>query len=251
MSPYLIFSLKRSGSTTLMRLLNALPGMRCMREPFNANNYGSRYHDRVADAESLSDVLREIWTTHDGIKHVWESDGWPFRRPELNARLVLEPGQRVVFLRRRNVLQRIVSLQISEQANVWSAIPHLDRERLSAFEFAPLNADVVRRHVESESALLDGLRDRMIESGVPFMEAWYEDLYDAQLAPATRRSRADAIVRFLGREPAGDPAALAKIDRLLDPLVTRLNSEESYARIPRIAEIEAACGANETGWLFR
>jgi hypothetical protein len=251
MNSFLIFSLKRSGSTTLMRLLNALPGLRCMREPFNANNYGARYHDRVSDASSLSAVLHEIWATYDGIKHVWEAEGWPFRDPALNARVALEPGQRVVFLRRRNILQRIVSLQISEQADVWSAIPHLDRERLSAFEFAPLDAAVVRRHVESEAELLDSLRDRLTAAGAQFIEVWYEDLYDAALAPETRRARAEEIIRFLGREPARDSASLGKIDRLLDPSVTRLNSEQTYTRIPGIAAIEALCGANETGWLFR
>ena len=251
MDPFLIFSLKRCGSTTLMRLLNTLPGMRCMREPFNRDNYGSKYHDRVSDAESLRDVLHELWSTHDGIKHVWESDGWPFRRPDLNARLALEPGQRVVFLRRRNVLQRIVSLKISEQSDVWSTIPVVDRQRLAAFEFRPLDTSVVRRYVSSEMRMLDALRQRMVDADVVLMDVWYEDLYDLSASAEVRRSRFESVVEFLGRSIVADDATIERIERLLDPSVTRLNSAESYSRIPGIREVEARCGGDETGWLFR
>jgi LPS sulfotransferase NodH len=250
MAPFLIYSLKRSGSTSLMRVLNALPGVRCMREPFNPDNYGGRYRERVRDGLSLRSVMHELWAGYDGIKHVWESDGWPFHAPELNAQVALEPGQRVVFLRRRNVLQRTVSLQISQQAGVWSAIPSLDRERLARFEFVPLDANVIKQHVASEAALLDGLRDQMIDARATFIEAWYEDLYDPTVSDETRRARVAPLLTFLGLSLPNDVGTLDIIDRLLDPAATRLNSEEQYARIPEIEAIEAECGSDETGWLF-
>jgi LPS sulfotransferase NodH len=252
MTPFVVFSLKRSGSTSLMRALNALPGVRCLREPFNPRNYDGRYHRRVAGGEAVEAVMRELRAGADGIKHVWEADGWPFAdAPDANLRVALAPGQRVVFLRRRNVLRRAVSLQMSEQSDVWSMIPTLDRERLAAFTFAPVSAEAVRRHVASESAMLDGVRDRLAAAGAEFVEVWYEDLYDEAAPPAARRDRLEAVLAFLGLAAATDDGARARIARLLDPAATRLNSAESYGRVPAIRSIEAELGADATGWLFR
>jgi hypothetical protein len=40
---FLVFSLPRCGSTTLRRILNCHPRLRCLEEPFNPFNYDGKY----------------------------------------------------------------------------------------------------------------------------------------------------------------------------------------------------------------
>ena len=42
----------------------------------------------------------------------------------------------------------------------------------------------------------------------------------------------------------------SQINRLLDPTITKLNSDESYRFVPNSNEIEARLGNDKTGWLF-
>jgi hypothetical protein len=41
-----------------------------------------------------------------------------------------------------------------------------------------------------------------------------------------------------------------ELDRLLDPAITKLNSEETYRLVPNATKIDEALGSDETGWLF-
>jgi hypothetical protein len=78
---FLLFSLPRSGSTTLWRILRCHPNVRCAFEPFNKDSVlGQKYAIGIEDEASLEVTLSKIWQDHDGIKHVWDYCGeWPFR----------------------------------------------------------------------------------------------------------------------------------------------------------------------------
>ena len=109
-SRFLIMSLPRCGSTTLMNVLNCHPDIRCLREPFNPDQAGNTYLGRVHDLGSLDVVLRHIWRCYNGVKHVWEPSGWPFGRGMgFNLALAMRPDVRILLLTRTNHLQRIVS----------------------------------------------------------------------------------------------------------------------------------------------
>src|SRR5262249_26253559 len=121
MNLLLVYCLARTGSTTLVRMVNCLPGTRCLNEPFNPNNLGGRHLRRVVEEASVAPALSSLSTEWNGIKQVWDPSGWPFPAgSKYNEELLRQCGGPIVILSRRNALKRVVSSQISEQTKVWS-----------------------------------------------------------------------------------------------------------------------------------
>lgn len=137
---FLLFAIARSGSTTLLRLLNCHPEIRCIDEPFNPHKFNGQYFERVKDVASLDETLEDIWRSHNGIKHAWDPTGASFSwRPYFNEHLLLRPDQKILFLNRRNILRQLVSMRIAQQTEVWNMTQTSDRSRLLNFEFQPIN----------------------------------------------------------------------------------------------------------------
>ena len=128
--PFVICTPARTGSTTLMKLVNCHPGIKCLFEPFNTGNV-SQLASRlqvVQQTHGLAAAVGTLWTVCNGFKHVWHNDGWPFvSEPELNYQILLLPGVSIVLLSRRNLLRRAISVQISDQMKVW--VPWNDEQR--------------------------------------------------------------------------------------------------------------------------
>lgn len=246
---FVIFSLARCGSTTLMRLLRCHPKIRCLSEPFHPDR---EYLQRVKDSATLEIALREIWTTANGIRHVWNASGWPF--PEgsnFNLQLLLNPGHKVVLLNRRNVLRRIISQHISAETRIWSVFDHTDRQKLLQFRFNPIEEEWVEYQLSCEKRNIENCRRLLLGSHADFLELWYEDLYNPAATGQSRTERLDAVIDFLGYDPITDEGSLTRIAELFDARNTRLNSPETYRLVPGIEEVERRFGSDETGWLFR
>src|SRR5271166_4378036 len=188
-SRFLIFALPRCGSSTLALLLNCYPDIRCVIEPFNPKNPSpknpvSRYLEGVKDQESMGHALGCIWQNFNGIKHCWDPSGYPFgQQPDLNTHLLLNCAPIVLFLSRRNYLRRLISLQIAVQTDVWFVLSEDDKRKCLNFKFRPIDLAEIKWRLESEKKAVHQYRQLLAESGVNFLEIWYEDLYDPALTP--------------------------------------------------------------------
>jgi LPS sulfotransferase NodH len=248
---FLVFSLPRCGSTTLRRLLNCHSRVRCFEEPFNPFNYDGKYLWSVTDGAKLDETLQDIWRTHNGIKHTWDLDGWPFTSNRaLNALLLLHPNHKVLYLRRRNLLRRLVSFHISNQTHVWGVFNDHDKRRVEDSSFGPMNIDDTRRRLDEEVRLTSYHRQLMVDSGSTFMDLWYEDLYNPATTVQRRIDILNQLFIFLGETPLAGGSASAQAAQLFDASANKLNSVSTYCRIPGIAEVEKQCGSDATGWLF-
>src|SRR5579862_1983274 len=124
----LIFSTSRSGSTTLCRALNLFPGVRIANEP--------PLDDVQFTAAAVRERVAEVLSEYTGFKHVFDPSGFPFCNIdygapiaemkchgrlwlELNATILNIPGLRVVFLRRRNGFDRVMSELMGRVTKVW------------------------------------------------------------------------------------------------------------------------------------
>jgi len=255
-SRFLIMSLPRSGSTTLMNVLNCHPDIRCLREPFNPDQAGNAYLGRVHDFASLGSVLCRIWRDFNGVKHVWEPCGWPFGRGmDFNLRLAMQPDVRIVLLTRTNHLQRIVSYEVAAQTNVWHRVPGTPRDGNSSEEnkLRPLDPARLRRNMRLAMAGNELMRNTLRSTRTPFREVTYEQIYaggTTEDQPAAGLRRVNEILEFLGASSLPDGIPLDAARRLLDPRSTKLNSEQTYHAVPNIEDIEELCGTGETGYLF-
>jgi hypothetical protein len=73
------------------------------------------------------------------------------------------------------------------------------------------------------------------------------DRFPAQ-SPQRRSQLAQisALWSFLGLPPLDSP----DVDYYLDPDTAKLGGTDTYGRLPNAAQIDAALGADDTGWLF-
>jgi len=241
---FIIFSLARTGSTTLARVVNACAGKTvCLDEPFNPV---SRVKSVPTSIAELRVEVEQIFSSNSGFKHVWHPQGWPFHAPSLNEWLLLESNARIIFLTRRNILQRVVSIQISEQVRVWH--PELPDE-YAAFEdheFAPLDETRIEWHVKNEMSAIAECRSAVNASGVEWLDLSYEELFEDGLSPDQRHQRLSGVLTFIGQKQTAPVVALDEVYRRN----RKINSRATYIRIPGIDRINAMLGSPVTGYLY-
>ena len=241
----IVFAHPRSGSANLLRLLQLHPGLELLEEPFNEKHsswwgpYGD-HRNRISDLDSLEAVLDEIFAEYDGFKTL------TYQLPEaLNKAMLLAPNRKVVFQRRRNLLKAVVSGLIAEQTGLWSAAeaeaPVLDY--YSGLE--PISIEETAGRLAYERSMIDFYAELL--SHLPASSCFnlfYEDVF---LGPAAeQQAQLARLFEFIDVEPVPADAA----DRWLSPARARLNSEETYGRVPNLREIDEALGNDETGRLF-
>jgi len=238
----------RTGSSSLWEILQSHPDLELFPdEPFNESFAGwspgnPDYLARIGDIESLDTVLAELFERYRGIKVLsYQLDEDQLRH------LILRPGLRIIFISRRNLLQIAVSDRIAKQAklwNRWDADPAQPLERYYE-SLEPLDLDDLRGYVRELVSHL-----RWVESVLDLREDGrtlrlrYEDLYFA--TPRAQRAQLAAVWSFLGVTPITPP----EVSYYLDPRTAKLGGPDTYGRLPNAAEIDAALGADETGWLF-
>ena len=246
---YIIFALARTGSTALMELLNTRKDLQCIHEPFNPDNKEFSYHGQILNEEDLFNCIRMIYENVVGFKHVWHHNGWPFEHiPDLN-KLLLTRTEKIIFLNRKNILRRIVSSQLSQQAQVWHFLNSSDRRTFMNFNYRPLNLELIRWHIINERRCLLEYKKFMKDQNIEFLEVWYEDFFDENLALEERKMNFLNVCSFLQSKPDVN-TMMHKIDALLSAS-NRINTPRSYRKVPNIYFIEDEFGSDETGWLLK
>ncbi len=247
---FIIFSLPRSGSTTLAGILSCHPQIRCAYEPFNPGSKSGRIlAARAHDQPSFESALREICAQRNGIKHVWDYGLQVPSDERFRDKELLLCGAKVIFLTRRNRLRRLVSVAISMQARSWASTAKA-REHNLGFTFTALDLETLQWALEAESAAVAEHRSLLMYSGVEFIDWWYEDLFGEEQTSGERLKKLAKLFSFLGF-PMLDAGDRAEAQSRLDPLNGKVNSADTYRRIPNIMEVERRLGCDQTGWLFK
>ena len=250
-SRFIILSLPRCGSTSLANLLNCHDDIRCLIEPFHPKRYGGRFFE-LAARRSPGATLNLIWTQWNGVKHVWESNGWPFMEsPHFNDEILLGQDLKVILVIRRNLLRRIVSNHISRQTNFWIGTRSEFCARLQSSQLSPLNSVTVRRQIKMDQDAVTRCSRLLADHGVQFMTLSYEDFFYESASNAKGFLLTNSLVSFLGFSPIDFRTFEERWLQHFDPTINRFASSEVYRRIPEIDKIESEVGCAETGWLFR
>lgn len=109
----------RSGSSSLYEILQSHPALNILEEPFNENftrwEAGNKnYLELIRDIPSLEAHVAEIFAEYNSIKIL------DYQLPlDFIAHLLRRADCKVIFLRRRNLLQSVVSVLIAEQTRLW------------------------------------------------------------------------------------------------------------------------------------
>jgi LPS sulfotransferase NodH len=159
------------------------------------------------------------------------------------------PDCRVILLRRKNLLKAVVSVLIAEQTQLWHTWDA--RQPITEYyrDLKPLDIDGpagISARIRAINEQIDFLEHAADAHPIrPPLKLIYEDFY---FAPVAEQERMLATIwQFLDLEPV----PRVRYERFLRSEETMMNSAQTYAFLPNIDEIEAACGSDETGWLFQ
>jgi hypothetical protein len=232
----------RSGSNALLEILRCHPDLRLLNEPFNESFSGwlpanPDYLARATDVSSFDEVVDGILADYSGFKlHTYQLD------MGLLAHLLCRQDLHVIFLRRRNLLEAVVSSFIAEQTGLWS---EWDRDRvLESYytDLAPVPLEDVGellRRTREDLAQVDAVLRSRPDGRALYL--FYEDLF---LADRSTRWRAvGSLWSHLGLEPCRGP----RVGGFVDSDRFRMGGPATYGRLPNLAEVEAALGNDETG----
>lgn len=249
---FAIVSLPRCGSTAIYRALGCDVRTRIACEP----DFGEAWKNRFA----LKRHCAKLFSRVNGIKHVWDPNGWPFTNKdhistldslglsdqwiEANAAL-LECVDKVVFLKRRNNLARVVSDLCGQQTGLWGHDPD-----------SPHTADeAVRYRDQMEKQELRQIDEQVIEWYLDHAAAWesrilssvpedrkltvdHLDIFGSDVDLETRVVRVVGIADWLGLRLAPEDQRMRTI---LDQSA-KLNDTQVYQRIPNFRRIVSRFG---------
>lgn len=250
--PFAILSLSRSGSTALSRVLSLDTNVHIAYEP----DFG----DAWRQLESLRSFCLSLYSTFQGIKHVWDPNGWPFadkshkstlenlsRSTEwigVNASFVDCVGK-VVFLRRKNQLARILSDLLGQQTDLWGhcpSRPHSDREatdykaQMKLRNLERLDERIIEWYLQSASRWEDQIMVGV--SNQRKLTVYYEDLFGSDVDMSTRMRRVSEIGKWLGIRIRSEDD---RVQAILRPS-SKFNDISSYSSIPNFREIVSKFG---------
>ena len=243
-----IFAFPRTGSSTLRKLFDLHPNLSCIHEPFNEDLSNVRdYTDNqldVADidsADQLNAVLERMFANKSVLKHLEVQ-----LTPDLNRTLITYPGTKLIFLWRRNLLQRLVSNYISISAQYY----HGDRSVILGKTFEPVPIAQLQRMLRRDQESIENWRTFAKQHAASYFELAYEDLYELDLTEEQKLVTLNEMFEFLGVGELTRPGLVAKAKDLLKPENSKLNSELTYRRIPNIRHIDELLGNDVTGRIF-
>ena len=240
-----LFAHPRSGSSSLYQILQLHPELNILEEPFNENFIrwdpdNKNYRDLIHDIPSLDEQLMEIFAEYNGIKVLdyQLSD-------ELAVHLLQRRDCRIIFLRRKNLLQSVVSVLIATQTRVWKKWEMIKPLEDYYRGLQPLDVHEIQRSVNSLKQHLDFFESVIDELAAGrAIKLTYEDLYFAN--PVNRNTQIAAIWDFLGIAHLRSE----QMQYYLQPEAVKINSNMTYAFLPKAHEIQQFCGNDATGWLY-
>lgn len=241
----ILFCHARSGSSSLFQILQLHPQLNILEEPFN-ERFNVWYPDEknylnlIKDRASLDEQLSEIFSKYNGIKVL------QYQLPEdLYRYMLLKPECRVIFLRRMNLLQAVVSGLIAVQTQLWKRW-EMDRpiDKIYA-NLKPLSIEDIQERIKYLHKNLDMFEEVILSRPVgTYLRLIYEDLYFS--LPEQRQAYLERIFRFLEFDMIDNDT----VQQYLDPKKAKINSPETYMFIPNVIEINERLGNDEIGWLL-
>ena len=250
--PFVIFSQERTGSTTLLLLLNCHAEVKCVFEPFSPGNHApfAAHADTLLRTRGLEAAIQWLFRGCNGFKHVWKRSGWPFESATEDNWRILLCGATILFLFRKNALRRAISSQISEQMGVWVRSGNAESERIRLHAFKPLDIPRLREEISGSQKMLQEFRGALSASAVPWREWAYEDFFEPGMTLDARMEAVHGVMGFLGLPRIQEESRLEKMRGFFDPATTGFQNEQAYEKIPNIAEVERELGSEQTGRVF-
>lgn len=237
---FLILTYTRTGSTSLTQLLKCHPRIDIISEPYNLGSNKPDYLQNLESPDSYQHSFKLLLENYTGIQHKLRCVTRAF-----NEHMIGYPGLKLVFLIRRNALQRTLSAMISQQSHSWDAsrTAHLN------FDFQPVPIIKLAREIENYKLELNYYWQIARTSGNQCCCIFHEDLFHHSVALQNKKDRIMELMDFIGYEVNDAGNFEEKIAAFVSPKKKK-NTHEVYQRIPNIESIDKSLSNASNGFLF-
>jgi len=223
-----IFASARTGSTSLADLLNKIKGVNLCFEPFNEDypkwkTGNIDYLSKIKDKSSFNKVLNDLFDNFNALKVL------DYQLPEkYYFKLLSRSDIKILFLRRKSVLDQIISDLVAHQVGEWRKT-----KDINVYDnLKPLDLKEMGEKLKYVKKLNEMYYDYLEKSRKnDFLPLWYEELYLENLA--ANRTRLKKICDFLNIIIPSDKA----IRNHMTPSVSKINYENCYKMIPNYDDI--------------
>jgi hypothetical protein len=233
-TPILIWTLRRTGGTTLTSLLDALSEYPTIdQEPFNWDRcFGAVARAWHADRrlDHLEVALQRVLADRPTIKHCYELHADAF-----NAALFAQAtalGYRHMILDRRDEVGRILSLELAKLTGVWGRMGAAERYRqyeAGEVQMGPVDVPAAIAHMRLCQSHRAAIMALVARSGLPVRQTAFEDIYPD---PVQGRALIHAILGDFGLDRPGDAALEQQITIALNH--RGQNSARMMGMVPNI-----------------
>ena len=245
--PFIIWTVQRTGGTSLTELLMALSEHRSTdHEPFNFGRDPRQFADvarrfsETGDAAALRQALARILAGRYLIKHCYEFHAGSLNRELLQASVATP--YRHIHLLRRDEMSRLVSKFIAQSNGTWFkdyARTVFTEIRAGRRKLSPLPIEQVVEQYRQVRKLVDDMGQWLRAAGVPLLTINYEDLFVGERDERLRQLA--GLFRFLGL----DATLLEQQRELIDEKIFGSGQDTASIAefVPNYREVAAALAA--------
>jgi LPS sulfotransferase NodH len=239
-SPYIIWTLRRTGGTTLAAFLASLsehPGVE--HEPFNPERaYGAVIRDWQdhQDPDQLRAGFERVLAPRPVIKHCHEL--MPLAFNAMLMQVTRAMGYAHLVLDRRDEVGRILSLELAKQTGAWgkdTATQVLAELKAGSRAMEPFDQREAAHHAVLCAKRRAWLAEEFARHGITPHEIFFEDVYGD---PAQGRAKVGAVLAHLGITPADHPEYETRLNEAL--LTKGQNSARLLEFVPNLKAVRAA-----------
>lgn len=246
---FLIFSLSRCGSTSLYRALNTSRQCNLIYEPDFS----------TIEKEDIGEQYKRLRESCDGIKHVWDPSGFPFRTAhqsniqdiqknieqwlQCNESILGIENQKIIFLTREDEATRIVSDLMGQATDIWGPASGAKstekvalnfRDNMKAMSSISIPVDVAKWYVDNVSIWNRRLRKATGKNQV--MDLAYEEMFGVDLTTFDRLRKLVTVLDFFELDSSPIKYNYWKASKILSPR-GKLNSLQTYSQIANHEEL--------------
>jgi len=192
--PFIIWTFRRTGGTSLRRLLYWLSGLEYWQdEAFNDDRELGAITSSFLQSKNLvqlEEAVEKAVSVRKNLKHCIEVV--PYEVSSALLRRSVAHGYRHVILLRANEVDRQVSLEVARCSGAWAveeAGPIFAKVKAGEQELPPLNLDAIAKQLEMDAIALGRVLRKFHEGQIPHTVVFFEDLYSGPLEERAAKLR--------------------------------------------------------------
>lgn len=233
MNKFIIFATARTGSTSLARVLGESSDVKMAIEPFHEgfskwNPEEKDYSKFIVDSKTLDEALDDLFSRYTAIKVLDYQ-----LEPEIYYSMFKRKELKILFLRRKNIAQSVLSNLVAEQTSQWHKQDNTEIYK----DLKPIDLTKMSEMIDYVTAM-NSENAKFLEENRKgdYLPLYYEELYSDSLEQNITNLK--VICNFLEISLPPEEAVV----KYMLPAEAKINYLDIYKNVPNYKEIEEKFG---------